>query len=262
MELNPHDLQQAIRRLPKELVQAMKDDPDNIMVGGGYLRSIVANEYINDIDVFVPNKDAAKALAQKLSAAGRSGGRPTRHIHESPFAYSIHEYKPMIQIIHRWNFDDVKSVCRSFDFTCCAAAFSWVSFGQNGQSTLHYGWDSYCDPDFYTSIAAKRLIYTAPTRDEEPGGSTLRILKYYQKEYRIPLDSLATVLARLFLGIVKPDKPWEDMLSSKDEYQLSKVICGLLREVDPAVDPRHLSHLPSAEDFASVASDKGESTSV
>lgn len=246
-KLNPHDLQQAIRRLPKELVQELRNHPGKIMVGGGYLRSVVANEFVNDIDVFVPSRADAEALAKRLSAAGRSGGRPTRKIHESPFAYSVHEYKPMIQIIHRWTFDNCESVCQSFDFTCCAAAFTWESFESDPKAGR---WTSYCDEGFYTAVAAKRLIYTCPKREEEPGGSTLRILKYYQKGYRVPLDSLSQVLSRLFLGVINPDKPWRIVLEERDEYQLARILCGLLRDVDPAVDPAHLSHLPAAEDFA------------
>ena len=33
----------------------------------------------------------------------------------------------------------------------------------------------------------------------------------------------------------------------EQEKQLAKVLTGLLREVDPNVDPEHIAHLPSTE---------------
>jgi hypothetical protein len=69
------------------------------------------------------------------------------------------------------------------------------------------------------------------------------VLKFYQKGYRIPLDSLAAVVARL-VNDVKVAK-LEYVKEESREAQLTKVLTGLLREVDPNVDPSHISHLPA-----------------
>ena len=71
----------------------------------------------------------------------------------------------------------------------------------------------------------------------------LRVLKYYQKGYRIPMDSLGKVIARLvskvnFHAIDPGDNEW-----------LAKVVTGLLIEVDPAIDPLHNAHLPAQEEL-------------
>ena len=80
----------------------------------------------------------------------------------------------------------------------------------------------------------------------------LRVLKYYQKGYRIPLDSLSDVIARLVVGVDLDrcshryfDKAAGVHKTEVDQAQFSRVICGLLREVDPSIDPNHLAHLPS-----------------
>jgi PHP family Zn ribbon phosphoesterase len=65
----------------------------------------------------------------------------------------------------------------------------------------------------------------------------LRVLKYYKKDYRIPIDSLGEVIARLVKDI--------DFDSRPSESELALVITGLLREVDPAIDPSHVAHLPA-----------------
>jgi hypothetical protein len=75
------------------------------------------------------------------------------------------------------------------------------------------------------------------------GGSILRVLKFYQRGYRIPLDSLGAVIARLMKPV-----DFDKIIGRTDqEDQLAKVLTGLLREVDPNVDPTHEAHLP-AED--------------
>ena len=60
---------------------------------------------------------------------------------------------------------------------------------------------SLCSGTFYQDLAAKRLRYTRPARNEDAGGSLLRVLKYYQKGYRIPLESFAGVLTRLISAL-------------------------------------------------------------
>ena len=101
-------------------------------------------------------------------------------------------------------------------------------------------WESLIDDRFYSDLAGKRLVYCSPKRNEDAGGSFLRVLKFYQRGYRIPLDSMGAVIARL-VGGVRMDQV-------NGEEQLAKVLTGLLREVDPNVDPTHEAHLPSMKE--------------
>lgn len=221
MKLDLYDLKWAIQRTPKKLLDTMKSNAwhSRLFVGGGFLRSIVTNEKVNDIDVFVSSERDAELLSRELA------DKPT-DIHKTDNAYTIKGFTT-IQIIHRWVFDKIEDVSNSFDFTCCCAVFSY-----NGKE-----FESYCDERFYMDNAAKRLVYRFPVRNEDAGGSMLRVLKYYQKGYRIPLDSLGGVIARLVKGI--------DPIKLRDEDSVAKVVTGLLREVDPNIDPLHQSHLPS-----------------
>jgi hypothetical protein len=66
----------------------------------------------------------------------------------------------------------------------------------------------------------------------------LRVLKFYQRGYRIPLDSLAMVIGRLMSGVNKS-------VRCGDENDIAGAVTGLLIEVDPQIDPNHTSHLPS-----------------
>lgn len=225
-QLDRQDLIWALRRVPKELKELM-EEPEwqgKIFVGGGFLRSTVAGEPINDVDVFVGSKEVAELIALKLC-------KDKKDVYRTDNAFTVKGKLP-IQIIHRWLFDSCESVADSFDFTVCCAAFSYGSSG----------WTSWCDDKFYTDLAAKRLVYRSPVRNEDAGGSMLRVLKYYQKGYRIPLNSLGAVIARLVKDIDTDKCPLDN------EQAVAHLITSLLVEVDPAIDPGHLAHLPSTED--------------
>lgn len=232
--LSWHDLQWCLRRAPRPVLDLMKEQGPKLMVAGGFIRSCVAGETVNDIDLFAPSRELAEQFARTLAGESR--------IHESGNAYTVTNCRVAVQIIHRWTFDDPATMLDSFDFTIAKAAFWWD--GEN--------WRSLCDPRFYQDLAAKRLVYTNPQRNEDAGGSLLRVLKFYQRGYRIPLDSLGAVIARLSSGVddermnaarsLNPDR----VLTH--EQLTAKVITGLLREVDPAIDPSHAAHLPAESD--------------
>ncbi len=224
-KLDSHDLNWAIRRLPKNLTDIMKQEEwkGNVFIGGGYIRAIIAQETINDIDLFVKSQKDAELLSYKLA-------KDKNDVIKTDNAYTIKGKIP-IQIIHRWLFEKPEDVSNSFDFTICCA----VIFYNEGK------FDSYCDGRFYIDLASKRLVYRNPIRNEDAGGSMLRVLKYYQRGYLIPLDSLAAVISRL-VSVVDLDKIQGGL---KDQSQVSHVLTGLLREVDPNTDPDHQSHLPT-----------------
>lgn len=261
IELTWHDLQFALIRAPKGLLRVMKEEEwaGNVFVGGGFLRAIVSGETISDIDVFTRDS----AMADKLAVAlvrQQIGNEATddevaKRIYRTPNALTLICFKPVIQIIHRWVFppdpnvenfgkmsDGAKAVADSFDFTVCCAMF-WRGHAEvrdnTGEDKPAWVWRSYVDQRFYADVAAKRLVYRRPTRVEDAGGSMLRVLKYYQRGYRIPLDSLGSVIARIAMAVDT------ETYGRRDEAQVAKVLTGLLREVDPNIDPSHVAHLPA-----------------
>jgi hypothetical protein len=210
------------------LLQELKAHSERIFIAGGFIRAVVSREPVNDIDVFVASKGAAETLARVLA-------KNPKDIHRSENALTVKSFNPVIQIIHRWIFDSPKDVVESFDFTVCAA-----SFFHDGDN-----WASVCDDRFYSDLASKRLTYRKPVRIEDAGGSALRLLKYYQRGYRVPIDSYAAILARMAVKLDLPALQHHDDVSR--EQIIAKVFQGLLREVDPSIDPGHISHLPAEE---------------
>ena len=226
-----HDLQWCLKRCPASVLELLKKHPDTLFVAGGFIRSCVTNERINDIDLFAPSKDIARQYAEELAAADS-----LKTIYETDNAFTVKlKGRVMAQFIHRWTFSEPYSCIESFDFTIACAAFWWHEINYVG-GRVGGEWRSLCDDDFYADLAGKRLVYRSPVRNEDAGGSMLRVLKFYQRGYRIPLDSLAAVIARLNAG-VKEYAP--------GEHRYAKIVCGLLREVDPDIDPHHVAHLSS-----------------
>lgn len=225
MNLNHHDLLWCVRRLPKSVVALCKKNPGAVFIAGGYIRSCIANEPVNDIDVFAPSVEAANRYACDIAG-------PDGKIHRTDNALTIVGMRAPVQIIHRWTFATPQDCVASFDFTIASAAFWW-----NGTA-----WDSVCAEFYYADLAAKRLVYLRPARNEDAGGSILRVLKFYQRGYRIPLDSLGAVIARLMSGVRASG------LTAEGEDGVARVITGLLREVDPLIDPDHIAHLPSSQE--------------
>jgi hypothetical protein len=211
----------------------MKKYPNVLFAAGGFIRSCITNEHVSDIDLFTPSKEQARDLAQELASASTSG-----KIHETDNALTVKGFRTPIQFIHRWTFTKPEDALESFDFTIAMAAF-WCDKTS--------GWQSCCGDRFYQDLAAKRLIYRSPIRNEDAGGSMLRVLKFYQRGYRIPLDSLGAVIARLNSGIEWDDLPLH-RTSGNRERAVAMVVTGLLREVDPLIDATHAAHLPSEDD--------------
>ncbi len=246
--LHPQDLLWCTRRL-NPLVRAMlKKYGPRVFVAGGYVRSCVGNEPVNDVDVFVSSKEDALLFASYLAAGEHK-------IHETENAYTLRGFGPAIQFIHRWTFTEPGACIASFDFTIARGAFWWEPMPTTEDQNTG-AWRSIVDPDFYADLAGKRIVYAAPVRNEDAGGSMLRVLKFYQRGYRIPLDSLGAVIARLMQGV--RSEAFEDRKDRTVEEQLAKVLTGLLREVDPNIDPDHIAHLPTIEEATTTSTETHE----
>ncbi len=216
MELTPNDVRFVVQRLPRDVRDMLSHHPRRLYVGGGFVRAVVAGETPNDIDVFGPSAEYLENVANLLAA-----NRPGSKLHKSKNAITLLTPERMaVQFITRWTFEKPRDVIRSFDFTVCQAAV-WRAGSQSNAK-----WESEVGPDFYVDLAGRRLVYTSPIREEEPGGSMLRVIKYVKRGYSIQVASLGAVIARLTSKV-------RDSHLAGDEAGAALCIAGLLREVDP-----------------------------
>jgi hypothetical protein len=204
----------VIKRLPKDVLDLLRLYKGRLFVAGGFIRACIANEKPRDIDLFCDSKELAELVAHRLKGKD--------NLISTCFAYTI--CRPLsIQVIHRWLYDDPAELISQFDFTVVQAAI-WCAGNENGKAS----YKSICVDRFYIDIAAKRLVYVKPIRDEEPGGSAIRVLKYTARGYRVTLDSFGEVIARLVSGV--------DFAKIHDPDAVGEILTGLLYEVDPATN--------------------------
>uniref|UniRef100_A0A6M3LD46 Poly A polymerase head domain-containing protein n=1 Tax=viral metagenome TaxID=1070528 RepID=A0A6M3LD46_9ZZZZ len=234
MQLNKYDLNWCVRRLPYAVRSMLKKE--SVIVAGGYIRACILNEPINDVDLFVSDKEMAKEYALRMVQ------REEKRLIITDNAITIKGMKYPVQFITRWTYETPEQILGSFDFTICQACFWWEKHPNiltAPENDLPGKWCSSVSESFYQDLSAKRLIYTNPIREEEAGGSMLRVLKYYQKGYRITIDSFAAVITRLAAGVEYDDRI-TDIHGNLFPDQFHKIIRGLLHEVDPNIDPDHI----------------------
>jgi len=220
--LTNNDLGFVVRRLPKDVRDLLSKFQGTLFLGGGFIRAVVAGEEPNDIDLFGTSPDHIKKIADELQES--RGGEKNCRLHRTKNAITVISIgRITVQFITRWTFSTPEDVFKSFDFTVCQAAIYRDGAGKQSP------WRSKVSPAFYIDLAAKRLVYTSPKREEEAGGSMLRVLKYVRRGYVIQVDSLALVIARLTAAVRSAD------VDVSDENATGWVINGLLQEVDPSI---------------------------
>lgn len=213
-ELLNDDLHFIVSRLPRDIIEHAKRE--DIYIAGGFIRATIAGERVNDIDVLGPDKERLDYLSKSL--AGERRGK----CHETDNAFTVLAPPRIpVQFIHRWLFSDPAALIESFDFTI-AQAVIWWDRGDNI-------WKSLISHRFYPDLAARRLVYLSPVRNEDAGGSLLRVRKFLKAGYTIQPYSLGMVIARLVMGV-----RWDALPQGMPQEEgLGLAITGLLREVDP-----------------------------
>lgn len=211
--LTQNDLHYVVRRLPKDVRELLKTH--TLFVGGGFIRETIAGTNdVRDIDLFGPNKEALQAIAALLTT-GRKGA--AQHKTDNAITVLCPPRMP-VQFITRWTFEKAEQLVQSFDFTVCQVA---IWFDKPTQT-----WMSMASPGFYPDLAARRLVYTFPQREEEAGGSMMRAIKFLKRGYTIQVASLGGVIARVAMKV-------RNQPNTSDEAGYARVVTGLLHEVDP-----------------------------
>lgn len=222
-QLQGRDLQLVVTRLPKA-IRAMLMEDSNLSLAGGFIRATIAGERPSDIDIFGNSQNQLELAAYKLSVKQRA------RIHKTDNAWTVLNHpRTAVQFIKRWLFQGAEAIVKSFDFTICQVAVWWNDVG--GSEDEHGKpkgcWASACSEAFYPDLAARRLVYTSPERNEDAGGSILRVRKYVANGYNIQAPSLGAVIARMIRDL-DPAK-----VKLTNETQVAMILTGLLREVDP-----------------------------
>lgn len=210
MKLKDKDVQKVVDKLPYELIDLMK--AEGIFLAGGAIHAVIAGEEVKDFGMFTTSKEYARRLTEWLISSFNN-----EDYLETENAFTVKDCMgliPDIQFIHRWTFNNEWELIGSFDYTIAQAAI-WF---ENGD------WKSVAAPSFYDDLEAKQLVYTAPDREEEPGGSLLRMRKFLRMGYDISSYDMAKVISRLLNGVDLKQ------LAGFEENERSSIINDLLTD--------------------------------
>jgi hypothetical protein len=216
------DLMKAVRHLPEKIARFLKEFHTETILAGGYLRSIITNEEVNDYDIFC-SVDKLQIKDNIYQSYGT-----WYSIKESANSWLCNDPslapKP-VQFIHRWTFTDAKSLLRYFDFTIAKAAV-WYD-GTN--------WQGVVDKRFYQDLAAKRLVYESGLPGNEGASHITRVFKFIARGYTIENNDLANVLTWIInsttsLGEIDRPTVKTEILNTLNASKFSDVTWDKLRE--------------------------------
>jgi hypothetical protein len=195
MKLNKYDLERVTELIPEKVRTLMFIHGKDLVLAGGFIRDAVLRVRAKDVDLFTPSKEKALEVVKDLNTSVTEFGQAAVYT-SSKNAYSFKNVGGrFVQFIHRWSYPGPQELLNSFDFTVACAAVWYDN-----------GWESLVDNNFYPDLAAKRLVFRFPERQEDPAGSMIRVLKFVKKGYTIPGESLAGVVARISTDAQKKDQ--------------------------------------------------------
>ncbi len=231
MKLSNSDLNFVLSRCPRDILKLLRDNAGKLFLAGGFIRSTISGDKVSDIDLFGTTKDDLLRIAKDLTLE-----RKGRYFQTDNAITVLSPPRFAVQFITRWLFTEAEPLITSFDFTVCQAVI-WAESLPDTTITVdgkpvvkkHCRFHSLISAAFYPDLAAKRLVYTFPQREEEAGGSLMRVIKFVKKGWNIQAPSLAGVIAR----IVSSLSTNELATGGNREFGAARVITGLLREVDP-----------------------------
>lgn len=218
MQLNDFDIQRVITMLPRDVRKLLKKSNGSVFLAGGFIRAVLSGETPSDIDLWGNSKGNLDNLAELFAAQRGVRCMSTANAHTI-----LDLGRTPVQFITRWTFGHPEACTESFDFTIAAACIWYEHDETTGQ------WKSYCHDTYYRDLATKSLVYTSPTRNEDAGGSLLRVQKFLRKGYSISPGNLAAVVSRLLCGV-----RFSNSFCSDEKFR-TRILLGLLREVDPLV---------------------------
>ena len=226
MELTKSDVHFVMSRCPKDVRRLLILNAGKVFLAGGFVRAVIAGEKVSDIDLFGGSTEHLLSVAKDLTLR-----RKGKYFETDNAITVLTGTRYPVQFITRWLYTKAEDLIKSFDFTI-AQSVIWAE-RVNPDEKVAKGklpkviFRSLIADTFYADLAARRLTYTMPVREEEAGGSMMRVLKFIKRGYNIQPSSLAGVIARLAIKL--------DFKRQPDVEWIQIMLKGLLYEVDPMI---------------------------
>lgn len=110
-----NEYQRVIASIPEHIQEQLKTN--DILVAGGFIRDILVDLPVSDLDIFCKTDEIAKTLAEY--------GNDGLGVVKTECSYTVLHGDLKIQYIYCRPFTDPDSLINEFDFTCCGVALKW-----------------------------------------------------------------------------------------------------------------------------------------
>lgn len=193
--LSDSDLNRVVSRIPKEIRLLMEssapEDSKNkgIFLAGGFVRSCVSRESIEDIDLFTTDLETSDFLFKRILQSGNQN-LSSSHVVETENSITFPLHSPPIQVVRKTFAPTPDKLIELFDFTVCSA----VVFYHSSEFQRGY-WTSRVHNNFYSDLASKTLVLSCENRGVESLENLVRALKFSSRGYVLHKESLVKIIS-------------------------------------------------------------------
>lgn len=157
--------------IPDVLQDMYEDFP--FFIAGGAITSLFTNSEVNDLDLYLRDKDSLLEFAYELQNIATIVSVTDKSI-------LVQHSGQLINVILMDVFPEPKDIFKAFDFTICMGAYDFKS------KTFHM------HKDFMMHNSQRMLVFNPETRF--PLMSALRVAKYEERGYKISRNEMVRVL--------------------------------------------------------------------
>jgi hypothetical protein len=198
MTLHPDFTTMIVKALPSELRDLLVETGPALCVAGGFCRDVMTGHEPKDIDIFSRSKAALTAALDSFDWIEHYTMKKTANAENF---VSDDPERPDIQFITRVFLRDHYNAILSFDFSICQVG---VYFDPDK------GWVGLASEAFLEDLPNFRMRYTAPERDEDPGASLLRMVKFVSRGYKIAEADIAKIVGRFVFNLPRDSADTEE----------------------------------------------------
>ena len=201
-----NDIDRIVARIPSDLIEDVQHK--RLVIAGGFIRSILRGEPINDIDLFkvkfnnfpgitanediLDEVDHIKLVHQEAIELSKELGVGTFLTTENAVSFEVYghtetapnEDHMKVQYIIKYTSPTVKDLLKKFDFTNSMAAIWWDPSN---------GWTSMCHNGFYKDLGTTSLTFN-PDFEGDRIVLMKRFVKFTSKGWQYTIRDFAKVI--------------------------------------------------------------------
>lgn len=208
-----------VAKLPEDVKRLLMHFGSGLCVAGGFCRDAFIGEEPKDVDIFAVDANLLAEALLWFKTEAKEYQLEKQKTNSVNFVANMDDEQtgfrevPPVQFINRVFYPMHGELIKSFDWSVCQIAVYYI---------IDDGWKGICTKAFGEDIQSGTLHYTAPERDEDPGGSVLRMMRFTQRGWKPTEESIARCLGR-FQSRVADEIPF--VRGSEDDYTEAIKIC-------------------------------------